>query len=97
MIFALGTFGCQRYCRVSWRHLLVKTRSQLVIELDVAEQVARFDERSAHRHVSLGLANRFIDRSGGVADLQSHIPQAVEQSLSDRLAPSRLFVGEQKQ
>ena len=93
-LFALGKLGGDEFGCAALRHFLVEARGQLIVELDVAEQISRFEERGADRHVRLGLANRFIDRARGVADLQSHIPQAIEQRLGDRFPPRRLFVGQ---
>ncbi len=76
--------------------LLVEPRRQLVVEFLVAEQIARFQKRGADGHVGLGLPNAFVDRTGGVADFQAHVPQAIEQRLGDLLAPGGLLVRQQK-
>ena len=46
---------------------------------------------------ALDLADAFVDRTGGVADLQTGVPQAIEDRFRDRLAPSGLLVGQQEQ
>jgi len=78
-------------------HLLVEARDELVIERAVADQEARLQHRGADRHVGARLADRFVDRAGGVADLQPHVPQAIENGLRHRLAPGGLLVGQEEQ
>ncbi|KTT54425.1 hypothetical protein SB7C_12340, partial [Staphylococcus epidermidis] len=51
-------------------HFLVEALDQLVIQRLVAGQEPGFQDRGADRHVAARLADRFIDRAGGVADLQ---------------------------
>jgi hypothetical protein len=58
--------------------------------------MARFQERGADSHVGFGLADAFGNRARGMADLQAHVPQAIEQRFGHRFAPGRLFVGQQK-
>src|SRR5262245_59932099 len=77
--------------------LLVEADHQLVEELALAEQEARLEDRGANGHVRLRLADALIDRAGGVADLESHVPQAIEDRLGDLLAPGGPLVGKQKQ
>ena len=60
-LFALGKLGGDEFGCTALRHFLVEARGQLIVELGVAEQIPRFEERGADRHVGLGLANRFID------------------------------------
>ena len=96
-LLALGELGGDEFRGAALRHFLVEAGGQLVVELDVAEQIPRLKERGADGHIGLGLAYRFVDRARGVADLQSHVPQAIEQGLGDGLAPRRLLVGKQKQ
>ena len=78
-------------------HVLVEARHQLVEQLAVAEQEARFQDGGADGHVRLGLADAFVDRARGVADLQPGVPQAIEDRFGDRLAPGGLLVGQQEQ
>ena len=70
---------------------------QLVEQFSVAEQKARFQDGGADGHVRLGLADAFVDRAGGVADLEPGVPQAIENRLGDRLAPGGLLVRQQEQ
>ena len=58
----------------------------------VAEQEARFEDGGADGHVRLGLADAFVDRARGVADLQPEVPQAIEDRFGDQLAPGGLLV-----
>ena len=94
---ALGELGSHEFGCRSLHDLLVEARDQLVIELAVAEQIARLEDGGADGHVRLGLADALIDRAGGVADPEPHVPQAIEYRLGDRLAPGGLLVGKQKQ
>ena len=96
-LFALGELGGDEFRRGALHDLLVEPRRQLLVELGVAEQVARFEHRGADGHVRLGLADAFADRTRGVADLQPHVPQAIQQRLGDGLAPGGLLVGQEKQ
>ena len=96
-LLALGELGGDELRAGALDHRLVEARHQLVEQLLVAEQEARFQEGGADRHVRLGLADAFVDRARGVADLQSEIPQAIEDRLGDRLAPRGLLVGQQEQ
>ena len=96
-LLALGELGRDEIRPGALHHLLVEARHQLVEQLLVAEQEARFEQRGADRHVRLGLPDALVDRAGGVADLQAQVPQAVENGLGDRLAPGGLLVGQQEQ
>ena len=96
-LLALGELGGDEFRRGALHHLLVEPHRQLVEQLGVAEQIARFEQRGADGHVGLGLADAFVDRTRRVADLQAHVPQAIEQRLGDRLAPGGLLVGQQEQ
>ncbi len=96
-LFALGEFGGDEFGRCALHDFLVEARGHFVVELLVAEQIARLQKAGADGHVRLGLADAFIDGARGVADFEPHVPQAIEQGLGDRLAPGGLFVGQQKQ
>ena len=96
-LLALGKLGGDELRGGSLHDFFVESRGELVIELRVAEQEARFQERGADGHVRLGLADAFVDRARRVADFLPHVPQAIEQRLGDRLAPGGLFVRQQKQ
>ena len=94
---ALGELGGDEFGAGALHHRLVEPRHQLVEQLAVAEQEARFEQRGADRHVRLGLADALVDRARGVADLEAEIPQAIEDHLGDRLAPRGLLVGQHEQ
>ena len=76
---------------------LSKRADQFVVERLVAGQKPRLEDRGADRHVAARLPDRFIDRARGVADLQSHVPQAIENGFGDLLAPGGLLVGQDEQ
>src|SRR5581483_12377098 len=86
-LLALGKLAGDELRAGALNHLAIESRHQLVEQLAIAEQKARFQQRSANRHVRLGLADAFVDRTGGVPDLQIQIPQAIKDRLRDRLAP----------
>ena len=96
-LVALGELGGDEFGRGALRHFLVEPRRHFVVELLVAEHEPRLQERGADRHVGLGLADAFVDRTRRMADLQPHVPQAIEQRFGDRFAPGGLFVRQQKQ
>ncbi len=76
-LLALGKFGGDEFGRGALHDFLVEPRHQFIIERLVPGQESRFEDRGADRHVAARLPDRFIDRAGGVADLQSHVPQAI--------------------
>ena len=96
-LLALGELGGDELRAGALDDRLVEARHQFVEQLLVAEQEARLQDRGADRHVRLGLADAFVDRARGVADLQSEIPQAIQDRLGHRLAPGGLLVGQQEQ
>ena len=96
-LFALGELRGDEFGGGALHHFLVEPVHQLVVELLVAGQKPRLQDRGADRHVAAGLADRFIDRARGVADLQAHVPQAIQNRLGDLLAPGGLLVGQDEQ
>ena len=95
--FALGELGGDELRRRSRHDFLVEPRRQFVVEAGVTEQVPRFQERGAYRHVGLGLADALADRARRVADLQPHVPQAIEQGFGDQFAPGGRLVGQHEE
>src|SRR5690349_16170476 len=77
--------------------LLVETEHQLVVELALAEEEARLEDCGADSHVRLRLADALAHRTGSVADLESHVPQAIEDRFGDGFAPRGPLVRKQKQ
>ena len=95
-LLALGELGGDEFGRGVLHDILVEAGDELVIQLGVAEQEARFQNRRADRHVGFGLADGLVDRARGVTDFQSHIPQAIQDRFGDRFAPGGLLVGSRK-
>ena len=96
-LLALGELGGDELLAGVAHDILVEARDELVVERAVAEQIARFEQRGADRHVGLGLADALVDRARRVPDLQPHVPQAIENAFGDGLAPGGLLVGKQEQ
>ena len=96
-LLALGELGGDEFRRRALHDFLFEARGQLGVKLGIAEQIARLQERGADRHIGLGLPYAFVDRTRRMADLQPHVPQAIEQRLGDRFAPGGLFVGHDEQ
>ena len=96
-VLALGELGGDEFRRGVAHDLAVEARLQFVEQFLVAEQEARFQDGGADGHVRLGLADAFVHRAGGVADLQPGVPQAIQNRFRDRLAPGGLLVGQQEQ
>ena len=96
-LLALGELGGDEFGRGALHHFLVEARDQFVVERLVAGQEPRLEDRGADRHVAARLPDRFVDRARGVADLQSHVPQAIQNGFRDLLAPGGLLVGQDEQ
>ena len=96
-LLALGELGGDEFRAGSLHDLLVEARDELVVQLAVAEQKARLQQPGADGHVGLGLPDALADRARGVADLEPHVPQAIEDRLGDGFAPCRLLVRKQEQ
>ena len=94
---ALGELGGDEFGGGALHHFLVEPRDQFVVERLVAGQESRLEDRGADRHVAACLPDRFVDRTGGVADLQAHVPQAIQDGFRDLLAPGGLLVGQDEQ
>ena len=67
------------------------------VELRVAVDEARIEQRGAHRDVGGADLDALVDGARRVPDLEAQIPQHVEHVLGDALAPRRLLVGKQEQ
>ena len=91
-LLAFSKLGGYELRRRSLHHLFFEARCEFAVELGVAEQMPRFEERGADGHIGLGLADAFADRTRRVADFLAHIPEAIEQRLGDRFAPRSLLV-----
>ena len=96
-LLALGQFRGDELGRAALHDLLVEARDQFVVQRLVAGQKPGFQDRGADGHVAARLADRFVDRSRGVADLQAHVPQAIQDRFRDLLAPRGLLVGQDEQ
>ena len=96
-LLALGELGGDEFGGGALHHFLVEPRDQFIVERLVAGQEAGLEDRGADRHVAARLPDQFIDRTRGVADLQPHVPQAIEDGLGDLLAPGGLLVGQDEQ
>ena len=75
----------------------IETRDEIVEQRLVAGDQPRLQDRRADRHVGARLPNALVDRARGVADLQPHVPQRIENRFGDALAPGGLLVGKDKE
>ncbi len=96
-LLALGELGRDELGRGALHDFAVETSDQFVVERPVAGQEPRLQDRGADGHVAARLADRFVDRARGVADLQAHVPQAIEDGFGHLLAPGGLLVGQDEQ
>ncbi len=96
-LVALDELGLDEVAPVAGQEFLGEGLDQLVEQRTVAPDVALLEQRRADRLVALGVADALVDRAGGVADLQPHVPQQVEHELDDLFAARRLLVGTQEQ
>ena len=94
---ALGKLGGDEFGGGALHDFLVEAGDEFIIERAVAGQESGFQNGGADRHVGTGLADRLVDRARGMADLQPHIPQAIEDRFGNLLAPRRLLVGQDEE
>ena len=97
-LLALGEFGGDEFGRGALHHFLVEPRRPVrrrAAGRRSRNRVSRIAVRIGH--VAARLPDRFVDRARGVADLQPHVPQAIENGLGDLLAPGGLLVGQDEQ
>ena len=96
-LLAFGELGGNEFGRGALNHLAIEPRHQLIVERLVSGQKPCLEDRGADRHVAARLPDRFIDRTRRVADLQSHVPEAIQDGLGDLFAPGGLLVGQDEQ
>lgn len=78
-------------------HFRIETRYQFIIKGLIAGEKARLQNGGADGHVAARLPDRFIDRAGGMSDLQPHVPQTIEDRFGNLFAPGGLFVRKNEQ
>ena len=96
-LLAFSELRGDEFGRGALDHLAVEPRHQFIVERLVSGQKPGLEDRGADRHVAARLPDRFIDRARRVADLQSHVPEAIQDGLGDLLAPGGLLVGQDEQ
>ena len=96
-LVALGELGLDEVAAIAGQELLGETLDQLVEQLAIAPDVARFEQCGADGLVAFAIAQALVDGARGMADLQAEVPQQVEHELHDLLAARRLLVGPQEQ
>ncbi len=84
---ALGELLGHELCLGAGDDIVPEAPAGLVVELLVAPQVAAFEDRGADRQVALGHAHHLVERAARMADLETKVPQVVEQRLDHLLAP----------
>ena len=77
--------------------LRLEAAREAVEQLAFAEHETRLEKRRAHGHVGLRRAQAFLDRARRMTDLQTQIPQEIEDRLDHALAPGRGLIGEDEQ
>ncbi len=96
-LVTLGELGGDEVRHGVLDHLGVEPALQFAEQFFIAEDVASLQQGGADGEVGARLADAFIHRAGGVADLQAHVPEAVEHGLGDALPPGGLLVGEEEE
>ena len=92
----LGQLGLDEIRTRPRHHLALVALAQLDEERLVAPDITRFQQRGADSEIGFGEPGAFVDRAGGMADLQPHVPKDIEHELDHLLAPRRLLVGQQE-
>ena len=80
-LVALGELGGHEFRAGAGDDLRVEAFLQIGDQGIVTADVAAFEDRRADRHVGLGQLDAFLDRAGGMADLEAHVPEHVEQEF----------------
>ncbi len=93
----LVELGLDEFLRGAGDDLLLEAAPEILVQLLLAPDVARLHQRGADRHVRLRLADALLDRAHRMPDLESQVPEHVEDRLDDLLGPGRALVGEQEQ
>src|ERR1700722_17561954 len=88
---ALQELGFDEVLLGPGRHFGPKSFAQLVVKLFVAPQEAGFEQRGADGQILLGKAHAFGERARRMADLESQIPQHVQNEFDDAFAPGGLL------
>ena len=96
-LVALGQFGFDEFLARAGGDVRPEFLAQLLVELLVARQIARFQKGGADGVVLLGEPHAFGQRARGVADLQTKVPQQVKNEFDDAFAPLRLLGGAHEQ
>ena len=96
-LVALGKLGGDEFRPRALHHFVVEALAQILEQSQLAAEEPGFENGSADGHVGARQANALIDIAGGVADLQAHVPQDIEDPLDDLLGPGRVLVGQHEQ
>ena len=94
---ALGELGLDEFRSGIICNLGIKPAAQFVIELLVAPKVAGFQHGGANGQIAARQADAFIDRAGGLADLQFQVPQHIQDVFDDLFLARRFLVGQHEQ
>ena len=73
------------------RHLGLEARHRLFVEVGVAPNISPLQKGSTDGHIGFRLTHHLVERPRGMADLQAHVPQAVEHGFDHLLRPGRLL------
>ena len=96
-LVALGELGGDEVRAGVLDDFAVETGLQLVRQILRAADIAGFEDRGADRHVAARQPDAFVDRAGGMADLEAEIPQDIEHEFDRRLGPDGLLHRQQEE
>ena len=94
---ALVQFRGDEFAACSGHDLLAQALLKFGEQILIAKNEARVEQGGADDHVLLRIPDRLRHGTGGVADLETQIPEQIEHELDDALAPRGLLVGQQEQ
>ena len=92
-LIAFLQLGLEKFVGGSLHHAGLKFLDQIGVKILIAPQPAHFQKRRADGHVFLGVADALFRRSGRLSDLQTQIPQQIQQPFHHLFVPGGAFVG----
>ena len=96
-LVALGQFPLGEFRAGLLHQLLGEAGAELPVKSGFAPEEARLQQARADRGVPAGEAEAFLDRTGGMADLEARVPEQQQHIFDDLLDPGRDLPGQQEQ